>query len=271
MSVLPLSQDPSSEEEHPRIDPRVRYRGAFRVALAISAVIHITAILLYPRILQRLPLGVMPFGGGAPAFVPQGTELVNLEELPAQEEPEAATPPEEPEVQEAPVETPGGVPGVESPDSIPEGIVAPSSAAELLRPEAGDLRLWAPVDPDLTALTEEQVYRLRLIAELEAMGDSAAAAEERARAAMDWTHTDSEGRKWGVSPGKLHLGDITVPFPFAFSAPPSAGARDRIWEWDDIEGGAARGLARQTLKERAEAIRRRKDAERRADTIRIRR
>jgi hypothetical protein len=127
------------------------------------------------------------------------------------------------------------------------------------------------VDPNLTDLTEEQVYRLRLIAALEAMGDSAAAAEERARAALDWTHTDSEGRKWGVSPGKLHLGDITIPFPFSLSAPPSSGAQQRIWEWDEIEAGAARGMIRQTLKERAEAIRRRKDAERRADTTGIRR
>ncbi|MFC1660878.1 hypothetical protein ACFL3S_05405 [Gemmatimonadota bacterium] len=245
------------------------------MSLAISAVVHLTIIFLYPRVLERIPRGVLPYGGAAPAFIPGGTQLLTLEELTIQDESEPPSPEEEPvpEAEVPPQEPRGGIPRGQPGDPVTDEPGSNLSAAERLRPQAGDPRLWAPVDPELTALTEEQILQLQLIAELEALGDSAAADAERARAAMDWTHTDSEGRKWGVSPGKIHLGDITLPMPFGFSAPPSVreANRNRIWEWDDIERGAARGLAQQSLRERAEAIRRRKNAERKADTIRIRR
>jgi hypothetical protein len=236
-------------------------------------VVHLTAIILYPKVLESIPRGVLPYGAASPALAPEGTRLVSLEEVPSQDEVEPPSPEEEPEAEPAVDMAPGGIPSEDPAE--PGGSEASTglSAAERLRPQPGDPRLWAPVDPALTALTEEQILRLRLIAELEAMGDSAAAAEERARAAMDWTHTDEQGRKWGISPGKIHLGDITLPMPFGFSAPPSVreANQNRIWEWDDIEQGAVRGLTNQTLRQRAEAIRRRKDAERRADTTGIRR
>ena len=79
---------------------------------------------------------------------------------------------------------------------------------------------------------------------------------------MDWTYTDEEGTRWGVSPGKIHLGDITIPMPFGFGAPPMVREQNAsdIWAWDDIERGAARKGVRDYWKERAEVIRRRKDA-----------
>ena len=55
--------------------------------------------------------------------------------------------------------------------------------------------------------------RLRFLARLEVLNDSAAAAAEAAAEATDWTYTDEEGRRWGISPGKLHLGDLTLPLP----------------------------------------------------------
>jgi hypothetical protein len=253
-------------------DPRTRYRGAFRTGFLISALLHLLAVYLYPRILDTIPEGIMPRGEAAQSFVSGGTALVNLEEVPSSEEPE--TPPEEPdpEAEEPAAAAPGGVfPGGDPSDSIPDEEATGLSAAERLRARPGDLRLWAPIDPSLTALTDEQIMSLRLIAELEARGELAAAEAERARAALDWTYTDDEGKRWGVSPGKLHLGDITLPLPFGFSAPPSVreANQDRYWQWDDIDRGAARALADQTLKERAKAIRERKDRERKADTTRI--
>ena len=78
-----------------------------------------------------------------------------------------------------------------------------------------------------------------------------------------------------MSPGKLHLGDLTLPLPFAFGTP--VGKRDeanrRVWEWEEIQRGAAAAAARESWKERAQAIRERRDRERaaaRPDTSRTR-
>ncbi len=89
----------------------------------------------------------------------------------------------------------------------------------------------------------------------------------------DLTYTDDEGKKWGVSPGKIHLGDLTLPMPFGFSAPPGSmeEIQGRLWEWDVINRGASSAAARRTWREADEAIRRRKEAARRPDTTRIRR
>ncbi len=256
--------------------PRTRYRGAFRVSLLISAVLHLVAIALYSSLIREMPEWFPPYVDPTAVPRPPGMELVNLLELPTPvetedpervEEPEPEPEPEVPEVVAPPALPPTPVP----PEEVE--VEEPPTAAERLRPRAGDLRLWAPVDPDLAALSEEQVLRLMFAAELEALGDSVAAAEELARRAMDWTYADSEGRKWGVSPGKLHLGDITIPLPFAFGTPPGQRdqVRDRVWEWEQIERGAVTSEILRTLRERDEAIRRRMDAQRRADTTGVQR
>lgn len=238
--------------------------------MGISGAVHLVAILLYPTIFHRLPSGVVPYGTSAPASTLQGTELINLEEItpdrevqapPVQKEPEA-----EPQAQAAPAEVaPSGVTTVPGPEGETEGEKG-LSAAERLRPRAGDLRVWAPLNPEFHQLSEEEYLRLRLLAEIEAMADSAVTEDEIARRLEDWTYTDSEGRKWGVSPGKLHLGDITLPLP-SFG---SKGADlERVWEWERMEGAAARGDVMRSWKERDEAIRRRMNAKRKPDTTRV--
>jgi hypothetical protein len=243
------------------------------VSLGISALVHLIIIILYPALLIQAPSFSPQFGPSGQPLNPKGTELVNLQEIP-EEPPEEAPPPEEepePVVVQAPVqeETVGvgaGDPGAE------EGEPGPT-AAERLRPQAGDLRLWAPVDPEITKLSNEDIMRLLLLAELEEVIDSAALADELARRSMDWTYTDDEGKRWGVSPGQIHLGDITIPMPFGFGASPMVREQNanRTWDWQDVERGAARKGVPDYWKERAEAIRRRKDAERRPDTTGIRR
>jgi hypothetical protein len=119
-------------------------------------------------------------------------------------------------------------------------------------------------------LSEEEILRLRFVAQLEAANDSAALAAERASAGTDWTYTDEDGKTWGVSPGKIHLGDITLPMPFNFGASPMQRERaeDRLWAWDEIERGAASGAVNNSWKERDRAIRERMNAERKPDTTR---
>jgi hypothetical protein len=268
---------PTSPSESPdfpfpdRIHPRTRYRGAFRISLGISAVLHFLAIALYPSFFSGIPEASLESGDYVQLLGPEGTQLVNLLELPADPEPDTPPLPEEEPELEVPVFPvdirPTGVvapPGLERP---PEGPPGPT-AAERIRPKAGDLRFWAPVDPERTALTREELMRLQLIAELEAMNDSAALAAELAARATDWTHTDEDGKRWGVSPGKIHLGDLTLPMPFGFGA--SAGQRerdqDRLWAWDEIERGAATGELLRSWKDRDKAIRERMNAARKPDT-----
>jgi hypothetical protein len=205
----------------------------------------------------------------------QGTELVNLRELPDEPDPDALPPEEEPEpkIPILPVETPAPGAGDSRRTDLPGESIPGPTAAERLRPKEGDLRLWAPVNPELTRLSREELMRLLLVAELEDAADSMAVAAEIARRATDWTYTDEDGRKWGVSPGKIHLGDITLPLPFGFGASPFTREQNagRAWAWDDIDQAARRKGVQDVWKERAEAIRRRRDAERKPDTTGVRR
>lgn len=229
-------------------------------------------MLLYPTLFQTLPAGVLPYGTSAPPATPQGTELINLEEILPSRETEAPAPEPvepEPEVQAAPTQAAPSqaeaAPTPEAPTTSGTGM----TAAESLRPREGDLRVWAPLNPELHGLSDEEVMRLQLLAAIEAAADSAATEEERARRLKDWTYTDSQGRKWGITPGQLHLGDLTLPFPFSLAS--KAGNSDRVWEWEQIQGAAARGDILRSWKERDKAIRERMNAERKPDTTRIRR
>jgi hypothetical protein len=238
----------------------------------VSAAIHVLAIILYPNLLNEIPAGILSVGGRDVPILPEGMELVNLQELPEEEEIMEVIPPEEePQPEVLPLPVPVARPGEGDPGEPAEEVETdvPLPAAERLRPRAGDLRLWAPPDPELNQLTEEEVMRLRLLSALESMADSAALAEELARQARDWTYTDEEGRKWGFSPGKIHLGDVTLPNPFTFGV--KGEDLQRVWEWEQINSGAARGSVMQSWKDRDEAIRARMNAERRPDTTGVRR
>ena len=253
---------------------RSRYRRAFWISLGISAVLHLGVVLLYPSLLMRAPLRYPGFGSPAPPVRPVGTELLNLLELPAEEDPDVPPPEEirDPEVPTAVIEAPDVRAGENPETDLLRSLAPGPTAAERLRPRAGDLRLWVPVDPELMVLTETELMRLLLSAELEDLADSMAVAEELARRGTDWTYTDEEGRRWGVSPEGLHLGDITLPIP-GFSAAPFNREQNaaRLWAWDDINRAAGRKGVQDVWKERAEAIRRRMDAERRPDTTGVRR
>jgi hypothetical protein len=89
----------------------------------------------------------------------------------------------------------------------------------------------------------------------------AAAAAARA---VDWTKTDADGGRWGISPEGLHLGDITIPIPVNFS--PGPGKRDevagRVRDWSEIQSQGSRMEGKETFEERVKAIRERKEKER---------
>jgi len=238
-------------------------------SLGFSALVHLLAIALY-QLGDGIPAGSLP--PPVPTREsppPEGLLVLNLVEMPPGEEPDDPLQPEE----EEPAEPflPGPPPGAPAPPggvpTAPPGEEerAPRTAAELLRPTLGDPDLWVFRLPELS---DQERYRLQLEGRLEAWQDSVMAEMERARQATDWTYTDDDGNRWGISPGRIHLGSFSLPLPLGFATPP--GLRDEIerrgWEWDEIQRGAASGVTWETWQERAREIRQRREAER-ADTL----
>jgi len=243
-----------------------------RTAFGLSVVIHVLAVILYPLMFERLgpdgPIFLPPT-----AIEPQGVEVIRLIDLAP---PETETPEEPDEIEEVaePVEE-AEAPALEGVTVI-EIVPLGPTAAERLRPRLADGRLWRPLPPEFYELTLEQREELLVADRLTAWLDSAAVARAAEEALTDWTFTDGNGGRWGISPGKIHLGDVTLPLPLNFGTP--VGKRDEnaklVWQWEEIMRQAARADVEITWRERAEAIRARRDAERaqaRPDTTRSRR
>lgn len=268
--ISPPSSDGASSagQRSPLVRTR-RLRRRSAVAYAVSALLHVVFLALYPRLFGGLPEARLPGASAAPTTI-QGIEVLNLVET-TTEVAEVAPEPE-PESERMPVPVP---PRVQAPpaevDAAGEGAAADRdaeglSAAERLQPSTRDGRLWEPIPDHITALSPEQRIENLLYGRLQALNDSSALAAAEAARATDWTYTDGEGNRWGVSPGKLHLGPVTLPLPFSFGLP--AGASDvmrRAWEQEaEIRRAAGQAGTDQSLEERNEAIRKRAEERRKA-------
>ncbi len=242
------------------------------VAAAISVATHAIVILSYPHLQPGVAPPPTPLAAPAPAS-PDGMRVVRLRAL--DEATPAPAPELEPEVVPAPEEAPV------SPDAAPGVVVAdvgapegdPRTAAERLRPFMNNPEVWRPIDPELLDLSLEDRARFEMAAVLNLWIDSITTAEAARVAAMDWTYTDADGGRWGFSPGRIHLGDITLPLPFNFGPNPSRinELRERDWEWMELERGAVAAAVEQSWRDRRRAIRARVDAERaeaRGDSVR---
>ena len=119
-------------------------------------------------------------------------------------------------------------------------------------------------------LSLEQRLDLDLAARILQYQDSVEAVIAMGSTSTDWTYTDSEGKRWGVTPGAIHLGDITIPLPnFSLGSSKVAEQREVMRVWDAMQRQAARAMIQDSWKDRAQAIRARRDRERaRPDTIR---
>lgn len=149
---------------------------------------------------------------------------------------------------------------------------APLKRLEYRRAEVD---VWRPPpEVPLEVIAPDARVRMRIAAQIDAYNDSMAAAAIRAANALDWTKKTEDGGRWGVSPGKIHLGDVTLPLPFAFSPPP--GRRDeiagRVRTWQEVNAQAARVEVDEVIQDRVKAMRERAAEERRrraaADTAR---
>jgi hypothetical protein len=128
-----------------------------------------------------------------------------------------------------------------------------------------DPRFWtrpgAPPEPEKSGIERA---RENLYSRIESYNDSLAVEGLAAERATDWTVTDKDGKRWGVTPDKIHLGDVTLPNVFKFTAPvdKAKDARDRAGRDAEIKGQADRARVRDSFNDRTKAIRERKDQER---------
>jgi hypothetical protein len=167
-----------------------------------------------------------------------------------------------------------GAAGVPAPSgaaggAAPSGAGATGAGPGALRPGLRDPRLYAPEHPPAEAPqpTEHERYMGRLHAKLGEYNDSIMAEEERARKATDWTVKGKDGERWGLSPGKIHLGKTTIPNPVGItsnSPERDEEARKEARQRREIDRQVGDRQRRDSFKERVKATRERKDAERKA-------
>ena len=241
----------------------VRRRAGRRPILAgllLSALAHVVVIVLYPFFSAVQPeFGVFPLLPDPPQA--PGMRVLDIVELtgPVVEDPLDPTEIEDPVEPEIAPEAPGFE---DQTIPLPERY---RSAAERLRRGEGDPRLWAPLDPALVEPTPQQLLALRILAAVESSNDSAAAEAARLAEAMDWTYTDADGKRWGVSPGRVHLGDVEIPLGnFGFGPPPDYNGDQAEWAFRmaDIERAFGSLAARQSWRERLESMQRRREEQR---------
>lgn len=272
--------DPASSHTPggPRRSGAHRARRAGWIGAGVSVVVHVVVLILYGGVAGPPTVSV---SRGTPGETDlQGLELLNLavqDDEEPEDEPQRPDDPEvrvvqapDPEVttgeedEEEPVTVAGETSGAGAPDEEEE--VDGRTAAERLRVRSdGDIRLFAPLANEaLGRLSPEQILAAELAWRLRGVNDSLASMEQRRADATDWTYTDEDGNRWGVSPGKIHLGSITLPLPFAFGINPGRyeEAQEQAWLDAELSRGAASALVWQSLQERARAIRERRDRER---------
>jgi hypothetical protein len=244
-------------------DHGTAHRRALVLGIGASAGLHLILILLYSVVitqwgLRETVLAVdSPLRGWSDMRVVQLIELAPLDFT--------AEAPVDPATLTAEAELELTDEGPPIPDEVelnpPPGR---RRASEVLRIRSSDARLWREAMPELFELTDAERMQLSLAGRLEEWTDSVAGVVAAELALTDWTTIDDQGRRWGISPGKLHLGDLTLPLPFYFSG--NGWQRDqasrRAWVDQDILSGANVQALRSSWRERAEAIRRRRDRDR---------
>ena len=145
---------------------------------------------------------------------------------------------------------------------------------ERLTPGMTDPRLWFERG-DVARPDVEDAARIRAPIRdgVAALNDSIAAAEEREREASDWTTSDEDGGRWGISPDRVHLGGLTLKLRHCTVEPcegwlfPTPADRkdeyeNRLRGFAEIRLQASRADLDDALGTRAAAVRARMNAQR---------
>lgn len=260
--TAPMNSGRSQGRDVPR-DHGTAHRRALVLGIGASAGLHLILILLYSVVITQWGLQETVLAVDSPSRVSGDMRVLQLIELAPLDF--TAEAPVDPATLTAEADLALTDDGPPIPDEVelnpPPGR---RRASEVLRIRSSDARLWREAMPELFELTDAERMQLSLAGRLEEWTDSVAGVVAAELALTDWTTTDDQGRRWGISPGKLHLGDLTLPLPFYFSG--NGWQRDqasrRAWVDQDILSGANVQALRSSWRERAEAIRRRRDRDR---------
>jgi hypothetical protein len=239
--------------------------GSWRVRLAafgLSVALHVLGVALYSTFMRVMRPDAVTFTIPAATDSDQGVEVVRLMDIDESGDPEE---PEDPdEIEDVEAAAADARPPLIVDSGVGELVPPGPTAAERLRPNLTNPRLWAALPPEFYELTLEEQEELLVSARIVEWYDSLMLAEAAEGRLTDWTFRDGQGGRWGVADGKIYLGDLALPLPINFGTP--VGKRDetnrRIWEFEEISRQSQRYLIEQTWKERAEATRQRRDRER---------
>lgn len=147
----------------------------------------------------------------------------------------------------------------------------PTSVPDRLRYRLNEPQVWRPLAEIVSDEPSPQdVVAQRIASQLGAFNDSVAAEAAAAERALDWTTTDADGNRWGVSPGAIHLGSITIPIgntQFAVAPGRREEFAGRVRSWNEIGDQAVREEAKGQFKDRVKAIEERMNRERAARGI----
>ena len=249
-------------------DRGMAHKRALTVGMGASAALHIGVVALYSLVITQWSPRETVFAVESSSRAFSDMRVVQVVEI---ELPDlTAEPPDDPSEPTAEIRLEVVDVGPPFPDGVDLGEPPGGRrASEVLRVRAADLRLWREAMPELFELTDAERMQLELAGRLEEWTDSVAQIVAAELALTDWTTTDDQGRRWGISPGQLHLGDLTLPLPFYFGG--NSWQRDeanrRAWEDQDILNGANVQALRSSWRERAEAIRRRRNRDRDEDRV----
>jgi hypothetical protein len=241
-------------------------------AFGISAALHLLAVAIYPLLFDGLRPDGVSFPIPASTNEQSGVEVIRLVEIEEEEEDDPVLLPDEPDEPDAPA-SPSLIEVPISEDQVEVELLPPGpTAAERLRPRLTDTRIWAPLDRALGELAPALREEILVAGRLQEWYDSVRVAEEAERALTDWTFTTEDGKRWGVADGRLYLGDFSIPAPFEFGVTPGRREEvaDRERQFEEITRQARQFEIRGSWRERAEAIRARRDQERAAgDSARV--
>lgn len=237
----------------------------FFVSLILSAVVH--ALVLGARVRGPPAPTVPPIPAGPRATTSRGMRAVRIAPPSATAVPGSAPiRVEEPDLTGSPSsgrDRPIPTDAAEAPPD--HGPTTPSSPLERLRPHAGDPRLWGErrARPDASAGT---IQLLREIDAYHALRVGVPTVDDWTYAT--WVGNDDVGGRWGAAPGVIFLGGTAIPIcregadasDCGFGLPPIRREEYRRRLRALVEIGRQRAWGE--IRDRADSIRRRRNAER---------
>lgn len=247
---------------------RLPERSLFALGLALSALIHLLILLVSPSFIGLRRPRVQP-GTSNPTDAAAALPAMRVYTIAPISQ---AAPPVEERVARAAEqvarreEQHQPLPVRPSPPPATDVEAAGRSPVDRIAPALRDPRLWVAGKGSRTPENADvERVRNRLYGRLEALSDSVLMAEADARRALDWTLSDDDGKRWGISPDCIHLGGITIPRVVRLGRPlcDNSQSPGYLREWEAINAQATRARVRDRLNEQIKAIRERKEQERR--------